>query len=412
MKGHRRVPPIWLMGLSNASLGFCMGLAIFAVPQLLAAEHVPEAKIAGLTALAISPNFFYFLLGPMLDVRFSRRWYATVMALTAAICAVVAILNLRHFVVLEAALMMIAMSSNLSSAALCGWLAHIVDPRDTNVLSKWLNTALICGAGVTALLGGQLVLHLPIAVAAVLVGTIIFLPTAIFPWMPAPGPDRRLAAESFGQFNREVLSLLGRREVVIALLLFLSPCSSFALTNLLGALGADFGASARMVSLAGGGGAMLPGLIGCFFYPILAKKISLRNFYVVNGIVGSVFTLVLIALPRVPWTFALALFGEFLFQAVAFSIQIGIVYEVIGPNNPLAATTFSLLTAATNVPITYILVTDGHGYNLGGVAGLFATDALIGIVACSLAWVILKRYCPEGFGARAESAVAAVGEEA
>lgn len=409
MKAHRRVAPIWLMGLSNATLGFCMGLVIFAVPQLLAAEHVPEAKIAGLTALAISPNFFYFLLGPVLDVRFSRRWYATVMALTTALCAVIAILNLHHLVVLEVALMMICLLSNLSAAALGGWLAHIVDPRDTNVLSRWLNTALICGSGVTALLGGQLVLHLPIVVAAVVVGAIIFAPTAVFPWMPAPGPDRRLAAESFGQFNRDVLSLLRRREVVIVLLLFLSPCSSFALTNMLGALGADFGASARMVSLAGGGGAILPGLIGCFLYPILAKKISLRNFYVANGIVGSAFALVLIALPRVPWTFALALFGEFLFQAVAFSIQIGIVYEVIGPNNPLAATTFALLTAATNVPIMYILLTDGHGYNLGGVAGLFATDAVIGIVACSLAWVILKRYCPEGFRA---GAVAAVAEEA
>jgi PAT family beta-lactamase induction signal transducer AmpG len=402
------------MGLSNATLGFCMGLVIFAVPQLLAAEHVPEAKIAALTALAISPNFFYFVLGPMLDVRLSRRWYATVMALMASLCAGVAILNLQHFVVLEVALMMLAMSSNLSSAALCGWLAHIVDPRDTNVLSRWLNTALISGAGVTALLGGQLVLHLPIVVAAVLVAAVIFLPTAVFPWMPAPGPDRRLAAESFGQFNREVLMLLGRREVVIVLLLFLSPCSSFALTSMLGALGADFGASAHMVSLAGGGGAILPGLIGCFFYPILAKKISLRNFYVANGIVGSVFTLILIVLPRVPWVFALALFGEFLFQALAFSIQIGIVYEVIGPNNPLAATTFALLTAATNVPITYILVTDGHGYNLGGLAGLFATDALIGIVACSLAWLILRLYCPERFGAVAERVVAteAVGEEA
>lgn len=392
------------MGLPNATLGLCMGLVIFVVPQLLAVQHVPEAKIASLTALAISPNFFFFLLGPMLDVRFSRRWYATVLALTAGICAAIAILSLRHLAVLEIALMMLAMSSNLSSAALCGWLSHIVDPQNTNILSKWLNLALICGSGVTALLGGEMVLHLPMALAAILLGTIIFLPTAVFPWMPAPGPDRRLAAESFGQFNREVLSLLGRREVVIVLLLFLSPCSSFALTNMLGALGADFGASARMVSLAGGGGAIVPGLIGCFFFPILARKISLRNFYLANGIVGSIFALSLIVLPHVPWIFALAVFGEFLFLAVSFSIQVGIVYEVIGPNNPLAATTFALLMAATNVPITYILVADGHGYSFAGLAGLFATDALIGIAACLLAWVILRRFCPEGFRAGAEVA--------
>lgn len=200
--------------------------------------------------------------------------------------------------------------------------------------------------------------------------------------------------------------------MVIVLLLFLSPCSSFALTNMLGALGADFGASARMVSLAGGGGAIVPGLIGCFFFPILARKISLRNFYLANRIVGSIFTLSLIVLPHVPWIFALAVFGEFLFQAVSFSIQVGIVYEVIGPNNPLAATTFALLTAATNVPITYVLVADGHGYSLAGLAGLYATDALIGIATCTLAWVTLKRFYPEVFRAGAETVLTAeaVGE--
>ena len=56
---------------------------------------------------------------------------------------------------------------------------------------------------------------------------------------------RRLAGENFAQFNREVFSLLRRREVVVVLLLFLSPCSTFVLPYLLGGLGADFHASAR-----------------------------------------------------------------------------------------------------------------------------------------------------------------------
>lgn len=72
-----------------------------------------------------------------------------------------------------------------------------------------------------------------IEIAAALLGAIVLLPTAIFLVMPAPGPDRRLAAERFMQFNREVLALLRRREVLIALLLFVTPCSSFALTNIL-----------------------------------------------------------------------------------------------------------------------------------------------------------------------------------
>lgn len=153
-----------------------------------------------------------------------------------------------------------------------------------------------------------------------------------------------------------------RREVVVVLLLFLSPCSSFVLPNLLGALGGDFHASARAVSMAGGVGAFIPGLLGCFIFPIIARRVRLRVFYLANGIVGSFFTLSLLMLPHSTSTFAAALFGEYLFQAVAFSLQIRIVFETIGADNPLAATTFSFLTAATNVPVTYVTLMDGQAY--------------------------------------------------
>jgi hypothetical protein len=126
--------------------------------------------------------------------------------------------------------------------------------------------------------------------------------------------------------------------------------------------------------------------------PIIARGLPLRLFYLANGIVGSIFTLSLIILPHSTGTFALALFGEFLFQAVSFSVQIGIVFEVIGPDNPLAATTFSFLTAATNIPVTFMMVADGHGYSARGIAGSFGLDASISIGACFLAGLLLLRF--------------------
>ncbi len=387
------------MGMSNATMGFSNGIVLFALPQLLAAEHVPESQIAALTAVAFSPNFWSVLFAPMLDVRFSRRWYASVLAAVSAIFTGAAILSLHHLLLLEIAMVIATAAANLSSAAMGGWFSNITEHKDKNLLSKWVNISLISGVGVTSMLGGQVVRHLPIVLAAIVVGVIVFLPATIFAFVPAPGPDGRLAGESFVQFSREIFSLLRRREVAIVLLLFLSPCSSFALTNLLGGLGGDFHASAEAISIAGGIGAFIPGIVGCALFPIVARRVPLRAFYLGNGIVGSIFTLSLIVLPHTTGTFALALFGEFLFQAVSFSVQIGIVFEAIGPDNPLAATTFSFLTAATNIPITYMMLADGHVYAAHGIAGSFTLDASICIGTCLLAWRLLSKFDRKTFRA-------------
>lgn len=394
------------MGLSNAPLGLVSGMFYFAIPQLLAARHVPEATIATMTAAAVAPMFLSIPFGPILDVRFSRRWYATAFAALAAILVVVAVLNLDDLAVLTAATVFGASAVVLFSAALGGWLSGIAAEDEKNKLSAWVNIALICGTGVTSVLGGELVRHLPISLAAAVLGLIVFAPASIFLIMPAPGPDRRLAGESFVQFNREILALLRRREVLIALMLFVLPCGTFALTNLLGGIGSDFHASPRLVSLAGGVGAILPGILGCLFYPVVARWIPLRLLYLLNGITGGLFTLSLVLLPHASWVFALALFGIFLFQAMSFSIQVGIAFETIGQNNALAATTFTFLTGATNLPLTYMMVIDGHAYSLGGVAGSFAADAGISIVICLLVGGLLYRLRGGSFGSAQPAAEA------
>ena len=244
----RRLPPVWLMGLSNATLGFSAGIMNFVMPQLMAGVHVPEPKIALITAIAVSPNFWFVLFGPILDVRFSRRWYATLMAVLSGAAATIAVLSLHHLVVLQLAMVLCNAAAMLSSSALGGWLSTIVPDEHKNPLSKWMNIALVSGTGLIVGLGGELVRGLGMVPAATLLGGLIVLPAAVFVLIPAPGPDRRLATESFVQFNREILSLLKRREVVVVLLLFLSPCSSFVMPNLLGGLGADFHASSRAVS--------------------------------------------------------------------------------------------------------------------------------------------------------------------
>jgi MFS transporter, PAT family, beta-lactamase induction signal transducer AmpG len=145
------------------------------------------------------------------------------------------------------------------------------------------------------------------------------------------------------------------------------------------------------VSLFAGAGAVVAGLAGSFLLYPLSSRFALRPLYLGIGIAGALFTLSLLLLPRAPWTFAVAIVGENLFQALSFAASNAITFEVIGRENPLAATIFTLLTAATNLPIVCMTFVDGRGYNWAGITGSYITDAAISIAACLfLAWVLRR----------------------
>ena len=177
--------------------------------------------------------------------------------------------------------------------------------------------------------------------------------------------------------------------------MFTFPAASFALTNVLGGTGNDFSASEHTVSLFAGIGSTIAGLTGSFLLFPLTRRFPLRPLYLGIGIVGAIFTISLISLPRHPWSFAIAITGQNLFQALAFSASNAITFEVVGPENPLAATLFTLLVSATNLPITYMQYLDGRGYDRGGMVGTYLTDACLSIIACSLlAWVLSRWRTP------------------
>jgi MFS transporter, PAT family, beta-lactamase induction signal transducer AmpG len=165
--------------------------------------------------------------------------------------------------------------------------------------------------------------------------------------------------------------------------------ATFSLVNILGGLGNDFAASSHFVGLVGGAGVMIGGIVGCLIFPLIDRLLPLRYLYLAIGIVGSMFTLTLIWLPRTPMTFAVALIGENVFQSAAIVASTAITFETIGRSNPLAATTFCLMVSAFNIANTYMVVVDGRGYAWRGVAGSYATDAAVSLVASLLLVTLL-----------------------
>jgi PAT family beta-lactamase induction signal transducer AmpG len=391
MEKARRLPPIWMMGLTNASFGLTGGFCAVVIPDMLASHGIPAGEVATITSLVLTPGFWAFLLAPMLDVRLRRRTYALIFGGFTAIAVAMAVVFSGRPHVVEAVMLPGFLAANLYQGAVGGWMGSLISREQDSALGIWFSVSNLGAGGLMMVLAGVVLNRYSPAVSGMLLGILILLPMAFFVAIPSPEPDRQLARESFDRFFTEVGSLLRRREVVFALLLFIFPAASFALTNVLGGAGGDFAASEREVSLLAGVGSTIAGLVGSFLLFPLARKMALRPLYLVIGSVGALFTLSLMLLPRRPWSFAVAISGENLFQALAFSTGNAINFEVIGPNNPLAATLFTLLISATNLPIVYMQYLDGRGYDRGGLIGSYTTDACISIAACTLlAWLLTR----------------------
>jgi MFS transporter, PAT family, beta-lactamase induction signal transducer AmpG len=377
------------MGLTNLTYGLYGGVVAFAIPQVLGNRDVAESTIAGITAVGFSPGFWAFLFSPMLDVRFSRRWYAVVLACFAAATLVVAFLSLNHLVLLEVVLTAGFFAAYLYQSALGGWLSTIANAEEEKTISVWITIANVGGFGIMAIGAGQVVQRLSPLAAAIVLGGSILLPIAAFPFMPAPGPDRRLASESFGRFLGDLVAIVRQPQVLVALILFAAPAATFSLTNFLGARGNDFHASVAFVGLVGAVGGTIGGIAGCLIFPPLSRLMPLRPLYLSIGLTGALVTLSLALLPHIPTSFAIALIAENLFQSCAITTSTAIMFDVIGRDNPLASTTFCFIGSAFGLPISYMLYVEAFGFDHGGMAGSFIADASAGIVACLLLGAML-----------------------
>lgn len=379
------------MGLTNCTWGLMGGFALITLPQLLAAQGIPGGTIFAFATTLLWPSTVVAFVSPILDVRFSRRTYALVTAVLTAAAVVFSVTHSSHFRLIEVVMIAGYSAAALYQGAVGGWMGSLIDKKDDGKLGVWFAVANIGAAGITGFSGALLVSRFGANIAAVFLAILLLLPMLLFLFIPAPGPDRKLAGESFSQFFSDIAALMKRREVVIAMLLFVLPSASFALTNALAGWGKDFSASERLVSFVGGTGALVAGIAGSFALQPLAKRLPLRPIYLGVGILGGFFTLSLLVLPHTPTVFAIAFTGENIFQALAFATANAITFETIGPGNPLAATLFTVLIAITNLPIIYMGYIDSAAYDHAGLRGSLISDSCISIVVCLTLWWLLVR---------------------
>ncbi|HEY1928406.1 MAG TPA: hypothetical protein VGG92_13145 [Caulobacteraceae bacterium] len=381
--------PVWVMGLAMAPFGLLGGVWAVTTPQLLAAQHVPEPVIASVTALAGLPTSIGFLASPVLDLWVSRRAWTLGLAVATGLLLFAALVCHQSVVALAAFLFLAWFTAILFAGVAGAWLSGMLPQEKRASLAAWSTVANTGAGGLAVMAAMPLLRNLPFDVGAGVLGLAVMAPVLPLTLLEARPPDARLSREGFAAFLRDLRTLVTRRHIVRLLILFLAPAAAFALTNLLGGLGDQFGASERFVSTVGGAGVTLAGIVGALLVPRLLRLTTPVRLYLLIGFVGALFTGSLILASQGPATFALAMLGENAFQAAAFTASFAITFRSVGSDNPLAATQVSLLTGAGNGPVTYMQILDGRAYGVAGVRGALAFDSVVSLAACAAmaAWL-------------------------
>ncbi len=230
------------MGFCQAPLGVSGGLMLVTLPQLLAAKHVPEPVIAGVETWGLITMFCAFLLSPLLDWRFSRRFYAIVFAVLTAAFMFSSYLMLDNIPLLSLFQFLGGAAITLHGADIGGWIDG--GSGEQPALGAWMTAANIGAGGLTVMVAILLLRHLPYVLGDATLASHGLLPLALFPSRPAGNlMTKSWPARVVRDLFPDMCNRLKNPSVRKMLLVVAQPPASLAPTNILGSRGGHYGAS-------------------------------------------------------------------------------------------------------------------------------------------------------------------------
>lgn len=387
----RQAPPAWALGLATLCNGAPSGVLFITIPQLLAARGVPELQIASITGLSLIPGILNFLAAPILDVGLSRRVYATILAFGLTALTALSLNLLSDLAGLTGVMFLANVCYYLYTPAVAGWFSQLAARNDEPVLGAWLMGAQVAGFGAASAAAILLLRNLPYEIGVAVICLACLAPLSLFLFVPHEPTPTLSFRDSFGPLRRNLVGIVRDRRIWRMMALFAVPCATFSLTNTLSGVGRDFHASEAFVGLVGGLGTTLGGVFGALITPWIVRRVPPLALYIGIGVLGGLFTLGLLVPARTPFLYAVAMVGENVFQSAAFALVSALALLSIGKNNPVASTQYALINAASIVPIVYMPILDGFGYDRGGLTGNLMVDAGLCLLACAVMALVFAR---------------------
>jgi hypothetical protein len=122
------------------------------------------------------------------------------------------------------------------------------------------------------------------------------------------------------------------------------------------------------------GGGLLSAL-GCMIGGVVADKIGRMFAYALAGGMAALFGVYLGFAHATPFTYAMGYSGYSVSAGFAYAVFTAMVLDILGRRKHAAASGYTVLCSAGNLPIVYMTWLDGLGYRHWGARGLTAVDA-------------------------------------
>jgi PAT family beta-lactamase induction signal transducer AmpG len=397
-----RRSPAWLVGITYLPFGLYSGFIIVSLQLLLTARGLAVDHIALLQLISLIPSYSSFLLTPLADCGLPRRTWAVLFAAIAAACLAAGSLLMDKAVTGDAiplalTLLVGMFAAQLYSSTMGGITPSLIDEADTGAVSAWLNVANLGGTGLGGTLGILIVQHLTRPTAAIALAAEVFTPCLLLFVMTrevrTPYAVRSMLSL---QIFRDMWAVSRNRAALIGFLIFVIPAATFAAQNLFSGLGRDFHASDNQVTWIVGIGNAITCSLGAFVGGWLCNRMDRRILFVLTGVVSATATLGMAFGSRTATVFLAGVTLYNLLAGINYAAASAVAFDIMGIQNPLAATQYAMLMAACNVAISTVIWGDSRGYKLHGATGALVADASFSLITGTVMLTVIKLYGGSG----------------
>jgi MFS family permease len=369
--------------MGTLTFGLVAGFVVTALPFLLSKAGVSVDRIATVSAIAMSPTFWAFLMTPIVDVGFTRRTYAFALAAASAasLAAALWLLSPDRLSLFTALVLFAELAIVLQGNAVSGWTSEFVPDAQRGRVGGWINAANLGGGALGAMLVMWTAAYLPFRTLGMLIAPVVLASTLFLLRFPKPANPQLGLGQILGGTLRSVVRTSREPQVLTGFLLFLAPASCVAAINLFAGLGNEFHASPQWVVWTTGAGVSVTSALGSILGGYIADRVDRGVLYLSGGILAGLCALLMASTPHTQATFTAGVLAYNCIAGVCYAAFSALGLQLVGIRNPTAATQLGLFAAAANGAVVYMTWADGQGFRMFGIRGLFLVDGLAAIGA-------------------------------